>query len=146
MLPIMTSFICLVALAWRQPRHLFGFKVKLSLVYYTRWRLHSLHFPFCWASSRKAVNTNFYSLWFDPTWNRTLVYRFSCKPSIHSTTDRFVTKVLIRKVSPKPSISFPRNCELKENNSNRFGNIVYFAAIRGRWYSAKVLTLWAHLS
>ena len=30
----------------------------------------------CWTSSREAVNANFYSLWFDPTWNRTRVYRF----------------------------------------------------------------------
>ena len=27
-------------------------------------------------SSREAVNTNFYSVWFDPTGNRTQVYRF----------------------------------------------------------------------
>ena len=34
------------------------------------------------------MNTNFYSLWFDSTGNRTLIYRFSCRRSIHSTTDR----------------------------------------------------------
>ena len=34
------------------------------------------------------MNTNFYSLWFDPTGNRTRVYRFSSRRSIHSTTDR----------------------------------------------------------
>ena len=33
------------------------------------------------------MNTNFYSLWFDPTGNRTQVYRFSSRRSIHSTTD-----------------------------------------------------------
>ena len=33
------------------------------------------------------MNTNFYSLWFDPTGNRTPVYRFSSRRSIHSTTD-----------------------------------------------------------
>ena len=35
----------------------------------------------------EAVNTNFYSLWFDPTGNRTQVYRFSSRRSIYSTTD-----------------------------------------------------------
>ena len=46
--------------------------------------------PFnCWTSSREAVNTNFYSIWFDPTGNRTRVYRFSSRPSIHLTTNRF---------------------------------------------------------
>ena len=47
------------------------------------------HSPFdCWTSSRKAVNTKFYCLWFDPPWNRTRVYRFSSRRPIHSTTDR----------------------------------------------------------
>ena len=31
------------------------------------------------------MNTNFYSLWYDPTGNRTRVYRFSSRRSIHST-------------------------------------------------------------
>ena len=45
--------------------------------------------PFkCWMSSREAVNTNFYNLWFDLTGNRALVYRFSRRRSVHSTTDR----------------------------------------------------------
>ena len=34
------------------------------------------------------MNTNFYSLWFDPTGSRTRVYRFSSRRSIHSATDR----------------------------------------------------------
>ena len=38
---------------------------------------------------QEAVNINFYSLWFDQTGNRTLVYRFSSRRSIHSTTDRY---------------------------------------------------------
>ena len=37
-----------------------------------------------------ALNTNFYSLWLDPTGNRNRVYRFSIRHSIHSTTDRFM--------------------------------------------------------
>ena len=38
-------------------------------VYHTRWRQHCSFN--CWTSSRAAVNTNFYSLWFDPMpeWN-----------------------------------------------------------------------------
>ena len=51
--------------------------------------MEASHCPFnCWTSSREAVNTNFYSLWFDPTGNRTRVCRFSSRRSIHSTTDR----------------------------------------------------------
>ena len=38
------------------------------------------------------MNTNFYSLWYNPTGNRTPVYRFSSRRSIHSTTDRFFYK------------------------------------------------------
>ena len=34
------------------------------------------------------MNINFYSLWFDPTENRTRVYRFSSRRSFHSTADR----------------------------------------------------------
>ena len=34
------------------------------------------------------MNTKFYSLWFDPTKNRTQVNRFSSRRFIHSTTDR----------------------------------------------------------
>ena len=39
-------------------------------------------------SSRDAVNTNFFILWFDLIGNRTRVYHFSSKRFIHSTTDR----------------------------------------------------------
>ena len=60
-------------------------------VYHTRWRLHAVPLN-CWTSSREAVNTNFYSLWFDSTGNRTRVYRFSSRRSIHSTTDRLFLK------------------------------------------------------
>ena len=34
------------------------------------------------------MNTNFNCLWFDPTMNRTWVYRFISRRFIHSTTDR----------------------------------------------------------
>ena len=37
---------------------------------------------------KEAVNTKFYSLWFDPTGNQTRVYRLGTRRSIHSTTDR----------------------------------------------------------
>ena len=55
------------------------------------------HCPFnCWTSSREDVNSNFYSLWFDPTGNRTQVYRFSSRSSTHSTTDRLFKFVFWR--------------------------------------------------
>ena len=48
------------------------------------------------------MNTNFYSLWFDPTGNRTRVYyRFSSRRSIHSTT--FPPKNKNQRSSPKLS-------------------------------------------
>ena len=42
-------------------------------------------------AKQEAVNTNFYSLCCDPTGNRTWFYCFSCRRSICSTTDRYVT-------------------------------------------------------
>ena len=55
----------------------------------TRWRLLTTVYSFnCWTSSRKAVNTNFCSLWFGQTWNRTHVYRFNGRHSIHLKTDQ----------------------------------------------------------
>ena len=39
-------------------------------------------------SSRKAVNTNFFCIWFNPTGNRIRVSRFSCRRFTHSTTER----------------------------------------------------------
>ena len=51
------------------------------------------HYPInCWSSSREAVNSNFYSVSFDPTGIRSLVYRFSSRRFIHSTTDHKVRK------------------------------------------------------
>ena len=47
-------------------------------VYPTRRRLHTPLY--------------FYNVWFDPTGNRTRVYRFSSRCSIHSTSDRFKSK------------------------------------------------------
>ena len=44
---------------------------------------------YCWTSSRKAVNSNFYGLWFDSTGNRTQVYRFSSRRSIHATSGQY---------------------------------------------------------
>ena len=40
------------------------------------------------------MNSNFYSLWFDPTGNRTQVYRFSSRCSIHSTTERLLKRFI----------------------------------------------------
>ena len=58
-------------------------------VYNARQRLHTAPF-YCWASSRKAVYTNFYRFWFDPIgiWSR--VQRFNSRRSIHLTIDRFL--------------------------------------------------------
>ena len=56
-------------------------------VYHTRRRLHIV--PLIpERQAGKLVNTNFHSVWFDPTGNRTRVYHLSSRRSIHSTTDR----------------------------------------------------------
>ena len=44
---------------------------------------------YCWTSSRKAVNTIFYCVWFGPTRIQTRAVRFNSRHSIHSTTDQF---------------------------------------------------------
>ena len=49
-------------------------------VYHRLWRLHTVPL------TAEHLNTNFYSLWFDPTGNRTRVYRFCSRRFIHLTT------------------------------------------------------------
>ena len=56
-------------------------------VHHTRWRLHSILFML--NVKQGAVNTNFISFRFEPTWNQTRVSCFSSRAFIHSTTDRF---------------------------------------------------------
>ena len=69
----------------------FGLRVKLPPVFLTRRKLQSVSL-IAEHQAGKLVNTNFYTLWFDPTGNRTRVYRFSRRRSIHSTTDRLGAK------------------------------------------------------
>ena len=76
-------------MARRQRRDLSVFESSCHLPTCLSHTVEASHCPFnCWTSSREAVNTNFYSVWLDPTGNRTRVYRFSSRRSIHSTTDR----------------------------------------------------------
>ena len=75
-------------------------------VYYTRRKLHTVLF----IAKRQTGNLwipIFYSLWFDPTRNRTLVYRFRSKHFILSNTDRLFVQITF---SAKPfSQSTPRS-------------------------------------
>ena len=81
-------FIHQVALARRQRRDLSVFESSCHLPICLPHTMEASHCPFnCRTSSREAVNTNFYGLWFDSTGNRTRVYRFSSRRSIHSTTE-----------------------------------------------------------
>ena len=41
----------------------FGFRVKLPPAYHIPWKFHTILF----VAERQAVNTDFYSRWFDPT-------------------------------------------------------------------------------
>ena len=65
----------------------------------------------CWTSSNQAVNTNFYSLWFVPTWNQTRVYRFSNRRSIHSNTDRLNDVIYTAKQFCEQSLKLYDFCE-----------------------------------
>ena len=88
---IVITFYSPSCLGQETAKGLFGLRVKLPPAHLSTTHDEASHCPFnCWTSSREAVNTNFYSLWFDSTGNRTRVYRFSSRRSIHSTTDRFV--------------------------------------------------------
>ena len=85
-------------MARRQRRDLSVFESSCHLPTCLPHTAEASHCPFnCWTSSRKAMNTNFYSLWLDPTGNRTRVYRFSSRRSIHSTTDRLKPKNIFEK-------------------------------------------------
>ena len=77
---IVTTFHSPSCLGQATAKRLFGLQVKLPPAHLstTHGGGFTLLSPFnCWASSRKTVNTNFYSLWFDSTENRTRVYRFN---------------------------------------------------------------------
>ena len=63
-------------MARRQRRDLSVFESSCHLPICLPHTMEASHCPFnCWTSSREAVNTNFYSLWFDSTGNRTRVYK-----------------------------------------------------------------------
>ena len=75
-----------VALARSQRRDLFGVRsCHLSTTHGDEGYIS--HCPFyCWTSKMKTVITNFDTLWFGLTCNRTRVYRFSCRLLIQSTS------------------------------------------------------------
>ena len=53
--------------------------------------VESSHYHFsCRTRSKEAVNTNFHSLWFGPTGNRTQIYRFSNRRSITDWCNHFL--------------------------------------------------------
>ena len=56
-------------------------------VNYARWRLRTLPLKI----NQDSCEYQFFSIWSDPTRNQTLVYPFSGKCSIHSTSDRTTT-------------------------------------------------------
>ena len=67
------------------------------------WRRpHTVPF-YCRTSSREAVNTNIHSLWFDPTGNRTCVYCFSSRRSIH---EPLIAIQLLGKLAPFSQVYF----------------------------------------
>ena len=67
-LQLQLDFIHQVALTRRQRRGLSVFESSCHLPTCLPHTAKASHYPFnCWTSSRKAVNPNIYSLWFDPT-------------------------------------------------------------------------------
>ena len=94
----------------------FGFRVKLPPAYHTRSKLHTVHFN----AERQAIklNTNFYSFWFDPTGNRTRVYRFSNRRSIHSNTDWLNDVIYTAKQFRGQSLKLYDFCGKRDNCSH----------------------------
>ena len=92
----------------------FGFRVKLSPAHlsitlgggFTR-SLLMLNVK------QKAVNTNFYSPWFDPTGNRTHVYRFSSRRFIRLNTGPLNDVIHTAKQFREQSLKFYNFCENK---------------------------------
>ena len=66
-----------------------GRVVPAPPIYHTRWRLHTDPFN-AKRQTGKLWTPSFIVFWFDPTGNRTPVFRFSSRRSIHSTTDRLM--------------------------------------------------------
>ena len=90
-LVIVITFYSPTCLGQETAKGPFGIRVKLPPVFHTRRKLQSVPL-IAEHQAGKLVNTNFYTLWFDPTGNRTQVYRFSRRRSIHSTADRLGAK------------------------------------------------------
>ena len=83
-----------------------------------------------------AMNINFYSFWFDPTGNRTWVYRFTSKCSIQSTTYQlkffFELEVSISSSASVSSLSYTKTWEPSVCAVTRFVVVLH----------ALLLTLW----
>ena len=69
-------------------------------VYHTRWRLHTV--PLIAERQAGSCEYQFFSLWFDSTGNRTRVYRFSSRRSIHSR----ITNTRMKIFQPKTKSVF----------------------------------------
>ena len=90
---IVITFHLLSCLGQETAKRPFSFDSSCHLPTCLPHQAETSHCPFyCWTSSKEAVNTNFYSLWFDPTAKRTRVYRFSSRRFFHSTTDRLIVE------------------------------------------------------
>ena len=73
--------------------------------------------PFqCWASDKKTIYNSFYSVWFDPSGNRTRAYRFSSRCSIHSTTAQHDTSIFYSKLWIRHSTSNHNNAKHAASN------------------------------
>ena len=68
------------------------------------------------------MNINVYSLWYDPIGNRTQVYRFSSRRSIHSTTDRLKHRHKMNNLSKsksKNSDNYKRKVQLLRDSAHK---------------------------
>ena len=123
-------------------------------VYLTRWRLHTVPLiAYCSTSSKEAANTNFYGPWLDQTRNRTLVYRFSSRRSMHLITNPEMetgrvdqpvglpagSRFFDRPVKPvqKP-VEFSFLATKRHLSSNR--NVLIYFIINKTFYKKSVLT------
>ena len=74
-----------VDLVWRQQKDHMLFGQAATCLPHTLEDWHCPFYKLCWTSNREAADTYFYSVYFDPTGNRTGFYCFNSRRSTVST-------------------------------------------------------------
>ena len=81
-------------LGLKTTKELFGFGVNLPTTHISTTHVEGFTLPFLLLNvKQESCDYQFNSLWYYPTENRTRVYRFSSRSSIHSTTARLKNQI-----------------------------------------------------